>query len=228
MTINNTKYAIKRIHDVLLETDEQGGVERITRNFLQECRLMAKIRHPNITQFIGICFLGGSRLPLLIMERLDSSLDDLLETTPNIPLSVHVYILSGVARGLLYLHQQNPIIVHRDLTARNVLLTISLSPKITDFGNSRIVHLQPGQLARTLTRVPGTLVYMSPEALSDSSHSVYGTSLDVFSFGVLTLFVLNQVSVCVCVCVCECESGEYQYLYTYGWSPCNDNHTFLR
>ena len=160
---------------------------------------MARIRHPNITQFIGICFLGGSRLPLLIMERLDSSLDDLLETTPNIPLSVHMYILSGVARGLLYLHQQTPIIVHRDLTARNVLLTISLSPKITDFGNSRIVHLQPGQLARTLTRVPGTLVYMSPEALSDSSHSVYGTSLDVFSFGVLTLFVLNQVSVCVCV-----------------------------
>ena len=133
------------------------------------------------------------------MERLDTSLDDFLQTAPNIPLTVQVFILSGVARGLLFLHQQNPRIVHRDLTARNVLLTVSLSAKITDFGNSRIVHLQPGQLARTLTRVPGTLVYMSPEALSDSSHSVYGTSLDVFSFGVLMLFVLNQVSVCVCL-----------------------------
>ena len=199
MTINNAKYAVKRIHDVLLETDEQEGVEKIAQNFLQECQLMSRIRHPNITQFIGICFLGGSRLPLLVMERLDTGLDDLLETTPNIPLSVKVVILADIARGLLFLHQQTPRIVHRDLTARNVLLTVSLNAKITDFGNARIVHLQPGQLARTLTRVPGTLVYMPPEALSSTNHSVYGTTLDVFSFGVLLLFVLNQVCVfCVC------------------------------
>ena len=46
VTINNTKYAVKRLHEVLLETDEPGGVERITQNFLQECRLISKIRHP--------------------------------------------------------------------------------------------------------------------------------------------------------------------------------------
>ena len=165
---------------------------------------MSSIRHPNIIQFIGICFLDGSRLPLLVMERLDTSLDDLLESTPNIPLSVKVVILADVARGLLYLHLQNPMIVHRDLTARNVLLTVSFTAKITDFGNSRLVHLQPGQLAKTLTSVPGTLVYMPPEALSDTSRSVYGTSLDVFSFGVLILFVFNQVCVCVRACVCVC------------------------
>ncbi|XP_064407301.1 serine/threonine-protein kinase OSR1-like isoform X3 [Halichondria panicea] len=189
--INGEVYAAKKIHEVLLETDERGGVANLAGNYRRECRLMARIRHPNITQFIGLCFVTGSRLPLLIMERLDSSLDDLLESTPNIPLSVTQYILVCVARGLLHLHRES--VVHRDLTARNVLLTASLRAKITDFGNSRIVNLEPGRLARTLTRFPGTLVYMPPEALSDRGHSVYGPSLDVFSFGVLQLFALTQV-----------------------------------
>ncbi|XP_064389611.1 cyclin-dependent kinase-like 2 isoform X8 [Halichondria panicea] len=189
--INGEVYAAKKIHEVLLETDERGGVANIAGNYHRECRLMARIRHPNITQFIGLCFVTGSRLPLLVMERLDSSLDDLLESTPNIPLSVSQYILVCVARGLLHLHRES--VVHRDLTARNVLLTASLRAKITDFGNSRIVNLEPGRLARTLTRFPGTLVYMPPEALSDRGHSVYGPSLDVFSFGVLQLFALTQV-----------------------------------
>ena len=95
----------------------------------------------------------------------------------------------GGCRGLLHLHRES--VVHRDLTARNVLLTTSLRAKITDFGNSRIVRLEPGRLARTLTRFPGTLVYMAPEAVSERGQ--YGPSLDVFSFGVLTLFVLTQV-----------------------------------
>ncbi|XP_064407475.1 mitogen-activated protein kinase kinase kinase kinase 4-like isoform X3 [Halichondria panicea] len=189
--INGEVYAAKKIHEVLLETDERGGVANLAGNYRRECRLMARIRHPNITQFIGLCFVTGSRLPLLVMERLDSSLDDLLESTPNIPLSVTQYILVCVARGLLHLHRES--VVHRDLTARNVLLTASLRAKITDFGNSRIVNLEPGRLARTLTRFPGTLVYMPPEALSDRGHNVYGPSLDVFSFGVLQLFALTQV-----------------------------------
>ena len=116
---------------------------------------MSHMRHPNITQFVGICFKARSRLPLLVMERLDCSLDELVETTPTLPLSVSVYMLMGVCRGLLHLHRES--VVHIDLTARNVLLTTSLKAKITDFGNSRIVQLEPGRLARTLSRFPGTL-----------------------------------------------------------------------
>ena len=101
-------------------------------------------------------------------------------------------MLEDVSRGLLYLHKHTPQIIHRDLTAKNVLLTSSLVAKITDFGNSRIVNLQPGQLARTLSRLPGTLVYMPPEALEASSR--YGPILDIFSFGHLALFVGLQVA----------------------------------
>jgi serine/threonine protein kinase len=125
------------------------------------------------------------------MERLDGNLDDLIETVPNIPLALKRSILEDVSRGLLYLHKHTPQIIHRDLTAKNVLLTSSFVAKITDFGNSRIVNLQPGQLARTLSRLPGTMLYMPPEALEASSR--YGPSLDVFSFGHLALFVGLQV-----------------------------------
>ena len=152
---------------------------------------MTELRHPNIVQFLGLCFLEGSALPVLVMERLDSSLDDLLETSPGLPLALKQSLLTDVARGLLYLHTCDPPVVHRDLSARNVLLTSSLVAKISDLGNARIVNLQPGQLARTLTRVPGTHVYMPPESFDQRSQ--YGPRLDIFSFGHLALFTLTQV-----------------------------------
>ena len=153
---------------------------------------MSELRHPNITLFLGVCFLPNCQLPVLLMERMDGSLDDLLESVPNIPLTLKRSMLEDIVRGLLYLHQHNPQIVHRDLTAKNVLLTPCLTAKITDFGNSRIVNLEPGQLAQTMSRLPGTMVYMPPEALSASTR--YGPSLDIFSFGHLSLYVLTQVS----------------------------------
>ena len=168
------------------------GCVNMAEKYLQECQLMSDLRHPNITLFLGVCFLPNCQLPVLLMERLDSSLDDLLETVPNIPLALKRSMLEDIAKGLLYLHSHDQQIIHRDLTAKNVLLTSSLVAKITDFGNSRIVNLQPGQLARTLSRLPGTLVYMPPEAFSASSR--YGPSLDVFSFGHLALFTLTQVA----------------------------------
>ena len=154
---------------------------------------MSDLHHPNITQFMGLCFLPNCQLPVLLMERLDSSLDDLLEIVPNVPLVLKRSMFEDIAKGLLYLHSHDEQIIHRDLTAKNVLLTSSLVAKITDLGNSRIVNLQPGQLARTLSQLPGTLVYMPPEALSALSH--YGPSLDVFSFGHLALFTLTQVAI---------------------------------
>ena len=149
------------------------------------------MRHPHIVQFLGVCFLEGSTLPVLVMERLDSSLDDLLETSPGLPLALKQSLLADVARGLVYLHTRNPPVVHRDLSSRNVLLTSSLVAKIGGLGNARIVDLQPGQLARTLTPIPGTLAYMPPESFGEGSR--YGPQLDVFSFGHLALFTLTQV-----------------------------------
>ena len=152
--------------------------------------MMAEMRHPHIVQFLGLCYLEGSTLPVLVMERLERSLDELLEASPGLPLPLKQSLLADVALGLLYLHTHNPPIVHRDLSARNVLLTSSLEAKIGDLGNARIINLQPGQLAR-LTCVPGTLSYMPPEAFGDCPQ--YGPQLDIFSFGHLALFTFTQV-----------------------------------
>ncbi len=182
--------AAKRMHELLLDHGNEGVRETVDR-YQRECQLMAGLRHPNITQFLGLCFLEGSELPLLVMERLEMSVDDLLECAPNIPLAVKISILTDTGSGLVYLHSRGPPIVHRDLTARNILLTSSLTAKITDMGNSRMVTLKPTQLAQTLSKNPGTTVYMPPEALSESHR--YGPSLDVFSFGHLALYILTQV-----------------------------------
>ena len=190
MIVNGQVCAGKRIHEVLLDAGNVG-VGDITQNYLRECQLMSSLHHPNITQFIGLCFFPDSHLPILLMEKLDRNLDDLLESVPNIPLALKRSVLENVAKGLHFLHTYEPQIIHRDLTAKNVLLTSSLVAKITDLGNSRMVDLQPGRLAQTLSRLPGTMVYMPPEALSSTSR--YGPSLDVFSFGHLALFTLTQV-----------------------------------
>ena len=186
VTYKQLSCAAKKLHDALIDVENEGVAE-VVRKYLQECQLMSSLRHPHITQFLGLCFLTGSQLPLLVMERLETSLDDLLEYLPNLPLSIKRSLLEDVASGLLYLHDRS--VIHRDLTAKNVLLTSSLSAKITDMGNSRIIDT--GQMARTLSKLPGTLVYMPPEALDD--RHCYGPPLDIFSFGHLALFTLTQV-----------------------------------
>ena len=98
------------------------------------------------------------------------SVDDLLECAPNIPLPVKLSIHTDTCSGLVYLHGMKSPIVHRDLTARNVLLTSSLSAKITDLGNSRILNFRPGQLAKTLSQNPGTTVYMLLMRATDMDH----------------------------------------------------------
>ena len=81
---------------------------------------MSSLRHPNITQFLGLCFLPNTRLPLLVMERLETSLDNLLEHLPSLPLSLKRSVLEGVSSGLVYLHKREPPVIHRDLTAKNI------------------------------------------------------------------------------------------------------------
>ena len=181
--------AAKRIHGELLRTENAA---ELTSKFVRECQLMSTLRHPHIVQFLGICYIpDSSDIPSLVMEKLDCDLHKLLESVKNIPLAVKKSILTDVANGLVYLHSRNPPIIHRDLTARNVLLNSALMAKIGDMGVARIVNLSPGQLAATMSKGPGSIVYMPPEAMEDRPR--YDTSLDVFSFGNLILFTLTQV-----------------------------------
>ena len=207
--------AAKKIHDFLHDTSQlgQAEIDKATTQFVRECQLMSTLRHPNIVQFLGVCFFPGSRLPALVMERLLTSLHDLLDPKidpppppdapkPFFPLGLRCSILHNVANGLAFLHEQSPPIIHRDLSARNVLLNSGMVGKIADLGVARIVPRM--RAAATMTKAPGAYVYMPPEALEDKpgqkkeegKTSQYDASIDVFSFGVVSIFTLCQTFPC--------------------------------
>jgi serine/threonine protein kinase len=188
IVIYETECAAKIIHEGLIT---EGIIN--PSQFKKELRLQATLRHPNITQFIGICKLEESSLDVLVMELMHSNLHEFLskpDMQNNIPLSRKKSILEDVARGLLYLHRKD--IVHRDLTAKNVLLTSALVAKIADLGTSRMVPKQVDLQRSLMTTYPGTTVYMPPEA---DRADYDAKKLDIFSFGHLTLFTLIQVAI---------------------------------
>ena len=197
--------AAKKIHDSLSVEDSQWmSKETVDKNvckFVEECKMMSRLRHPNIVQFLGVFFRPASSLPVLVMEKLLMSLHSLLDPdeqnsfsvlgsigkAPKIPLSLKCSILHDIARGIAYLHSQSPPVAHRDLSARNVLLNAAMEAKIADLGMARIV---PSRKVALMTKAPGAAVYMPPEALEDKSK--YDVSIDMFSLGVLAIFVLTQ------------------------------------
>ena len=189
LEINGMPCAGKKIHDVLVDVGNEGA-DDISARFVEECKLMSELRHPNVVQFMGLCVSPLSSLPILVMEHLYCSLDDLLENTADIPLYMKRAILRDVALGLAHLHGRHPAVIHRDLTARNVLLNNNMRAKLADFGVARILNLPVGKLEATLSRVPGTSTYMPPEVFSREAK--YNTAVDIFSFGHLLLFTLTQ------------------------------------
>ena len=193
--IPGAKCAAKKIHEIFQDRRQipEELIQKASREFVQECQLMSTLRHPHIVQFLGVCFLPGSRLPALVMERLLTSLHEILdpepppETKPYIPVALKRSVLHDVARGLSFLHSHSPPIIHRDLSARNVLLNSAMLAKIADLGVARIA---PSLRAATMTKAPGASIYMPPEALEDESR--YDVTIDIFSLGVLAIFTLSQ------------------------------------
>ena len=203
--------AAKKIHKIFQDPSEipQDEIHRASTQFVKECQLMSTLRHPNIVQFLGVCEFLGSRLPALVMERMLTSLHDLLapdtQPPPGMPtplsffkISLKCSVLHNVASGLDYLHHQTPPIIHRDLSARNILLNSRLVGKIADLGVARIVPRMRD--AATMTKAPGVSIYMPPEAVipseSNDEKSKYDTSIDVFSFGVVTIFTVGNIFPC--------------------------------
>ena len=168
--------AVKRIHNEIISHHN-------LQLFQREMNMAARLRHPNLIQFIGATMEGEV---MMVMELMATSLRSQIRREMYFqPLIVNAISLD-VTRGLNYLHliQPDPI-VHRDISSANVLLEqLPLSQwraKLTDYGSVNLVR----QL-RTVN--PGSPAYAAPEA---SNPRLQSPKMDIYSIGALILEMLT-------------------------------------
>ena len=155
---------------------------QLEHNFLLECRRHSKLDNQNIVKMFGLFYPKSAILPVLVMELMECNLTQHLKKYNNILMYVKLSILHDISRGLCYLHDQYPPIVHQALYSDNILLTKNLTAKIGDFktvSNQRDLSIMRNKA--------------SDDFLPDSFQShKYETSLNVFSFGCIVCHVITQ------------------------------------
>ncbi|KAL8149820.1 hypothetical protein AgCh_006731 [Apium graveolens] len=177
--LDGTTIAVKQ----LSSKSNQGS-----REFVNEIGMISGLRHSNLVRLHGCCTEHNQLL--LVYEFLENnSLARALfgpeESRLCLDWPTRQKICIGIAKGLVYLHEESILkIVHRDIKANNILLDKDLNPKISDFG---LAKLDEEENTHITTRVAGTIGYMAPE------YALWGyltDKADVYSFGVVALEIV--------------------------------------
>lgn len=179
---------------VLPTTGVEVAVKRITSNnslqgmreFAAEIESLGRLRHKHLVNLQGWCKKGNDLL--LVYDYVpNGSLDSLLFNQKKgflLNWEQRFNIIKGVAKGLLYLHEEwEQVVIHRDVKPSNVLIDAEMNARLGDFGLARLYN--HGKNSHT-TNCVGTIGYIAPELTRMGKAS---TSSDVFAFGVLLLEV---------------------------------------
>uniref|UniRef100_A0ACD5YZD4 Uncharacterized protein n=1 Tax=Avena sativa TaxID=4498 RepID=A0ACD5YZD4_AVESA len=167
-----TSIAVKKIEKQQEETE---------REFMVEVQTIGQTFHKNLVRLLGFCNEGTDRL--LVYEFMPSgSLNEFLFSDTQPHWSLRVQVALGVARGLLYLHEEcSKQIIHCDIKPQNILLDDNFMAKIADFGLAKLLRANQTQ---TNTGIRGTRGYVAPEWFKNIGIT---SKVDVYSFGVILL-----------------------------------------
>ncbi|EMS68894.1 Cysteine-rich receptor-like protein kinase 8 [Triticum urartu] len=155
-----------------------------------EVQVLAQLQHIKLVRLLGYC--SHQNEVMLVYEFVKNGClhNFLFDERKGRELSWNrrYNIIIGIAKGILYLHEDSSIrIIHRDLKSNNILLDENMNPKIADFGLARL--LGGGHTQTKTANVAGTYGYMAPE------YAIFGNvspKIDIFSFGVLILEIVTR------------------------------------
>lgn len=166
-------------------------------SFLREVELLSNLRHPNVLLYMGACVKSTAPLCIVSEHVQGGSLHDNLhgdsaQTRLISSPSDRLLISLDIARGMLYLHSQVPVLLHRDLKSSNILVDSSagrgsgasrVKAVLCDFGLSQLDN-SPTQRASSTddTSLIGTLISMAPEIILQER---YTSRADVYSYGII-------------------------------------------
>jgi len=147
---------------------------------------MRKLRpHSNIVAIYGMFYENEEQISIVMEYCENGSLKSLLSSDPTpLPDDQVFEFLLGISRGLLHLSLEN--IIHRDVAARNILLSSGNVPKISDFGMSR---KNVDEDENKTTSNVGPIRWMSPEQINSRT---YSTKSDVYSFAMLCIEIITK------------------------------------
>ncbi|CAA0828358.1 Putative receptor-like protein kinase [Striga hermonthica] len=198
--------AVKRLKN----DSTQGLIE-----FTKEIHYLPDLQHRNIIKLLGYC--NHREEKLLVYEFMENgSVDTYIGDEVQCDLlqwEVRFKIIKGIARGLVYLHQDSGLrVIHRDPKLNNILLDSEMNPKISDFGLARTLAESDSQ--SETTRVAGTYGYIAPELFLTSKYSV---KTDVYCFGIVIIEIVSSKRVVNWRRMNSYASGETKNFRGYAW-----------